>query len=357
MPESVRAVGLMSGTSRDGVDAALIRTDGDAVLTPEAFVSIPYASDTRARLAAAVRGERDAEPVAREITDLHADAVHRLLETAGVPRDDVSVVGFHGHTLHHDPANRRTHQIGDAARLAALTGMDVVADFRQADIAAGGQGAPLAPLYHRARTAGLARPLAVLNLGGVGNVTWLGADDGILAFDTGPGNALLDDLALARTGHAYDFEGALAGAGNVDATVRDRLLAHPFFDRAPPKSLDRDAFDPAPVADLGTEDAAATLVAFTTETVARALAHLPDTPARWLVAGGGRHNPVLMACLRDRLGAPVDPVETVGWNGDALEAEAFAYLAVRSLRGWPLSLPGTTGVLAPTSGGVLYRAA
>jgi anhydro-N-acetylmuramic acid kinase len=357
MPEPVRAVGLMSGTSRDGVDAALIRTDGDAALTPEAFVSVPYAPDTRARLAAAVRGEHAPEPVAREITDLHADAVHRLLHVAGIGRDDVSVVGFHGHTLHHDPANRRTHQIGDAARLAALTGIDVVADFRQADIAAGGQGAPLAPLYHRARTAGLARPLAVLNLGGVGNVTWLGADEGILAFDTGPGNALLDDLALERTGLAYDSEGALAAAGRVHPDVLDRLLAHPFFDRPPPKSLDRDAFDPAPVADLGTEDAAATLVAFTTETIARALAHLPEKPARWLVAGGGRHNPVLMARLRDRLGAPVDPVETVGWNGDALEGEAFAYLAVRSLRGWPLSRPETTGVPAPTRGGVLYRAA
>jgi len=356
MPEFRRAIGLMSGTSRDGVDAALVRTDGRDALVPEHFVSLAYPPATRARLAAAVRGEADVAPVAREITDRHADAVAALLDAAGVDARDVRLVGFHGHTLHHDPARRVTRQIGDAARLAARTGIDVVADFRQADVAAGGQGAPLAPLYHRVRTAGMARPLAVLNLGGVGNVTWLGAADGILAFDTGPGNALLDDLVLARTGAACDRDGALAGAGRADRAVLDRLLAHPFFDRTPPKSLDRDAFDPAPVAALTAPDAAATLVAFTAETVARALEYMPERPTRWLVAGGGRHNPAMMAALRDRLGAPVDAVETVGWNGDAIEADAFAYLAVRSLAGLPLSLPETTGVSAPTPGGVLYRA-
>jgi anhydro-N-acetylmuramic acid kinase len=356
MAQAVWAIGLMSGTSRDGVDAALIRSDGRDHLEPGPFVAYPYTPETRLRLAAAVRGEADVAAVTREITDLHADAVHQLLETAGLARGDVAVVGFHGHTLHHDPLRRRTHQIGDGRRLAALTGIDVVHDFRRADIDAGGQGAPLAPLYHWARTRALVPPLAVLNLGGVGNVSWIGADGALLAFDTGPGNALLDDLAWRRTGHPFDADGALAGAGRVHGDVLDRLLAHRFFDQPPPKSLDRDAFDPAPVDELPTEDAAATLAAFTAHTVGRARPHLPAPPARWLVSGGGRHNPVLMRDLREVLAAPVDPVEAVGWNGDALEAEAFAYLALRSRAGLPLSLPGTTGVPTPTTGGVLCPA-
>lgn len=350
------ALGLMSGTSRDGVDAALIRSDGSEALSPGAFITRRYEDDTRMRLAAAVRGEGDVAGVEREITDLHADAVHHLLEVAGLGADEVAVIGFHGHTLYHDPLRRQTRQIGDGARLARLTGIDVVHDFRSADVAAGGQGAPLAPLYHRVRTAGLARPLAVLNLGGVGNVTWLGADDTIVAFDTGPGNALLDDLAWRRTGHPFDAEGALSGAGRVEEAVLDELLAHPFFDAAPPKSLDRDAFDPGPVDDLSTPDAAATLAAFTARSVGLSRAHLPAPAARWLVAGGGRHNPVLMARLREVLGAPVDAVEAVGWNGDGVEAEAFAYLALRSRAGLPLSLPETTGVTVPTTGGRLVRA-
>ena len=361
MEDTVWALGLMSGTSRDGIDAALIHSDGRERLMPGTFLSVPYAPATRIRLAAAIRGEADVAAAEREITDLHADAVHRLLETAGVRRSEVRVAGFHGHTLFHDPARGQTRQIGDGARLAASTGIDVVNDFRSADTAAGGQGAPLAPLYHRVRTADLERPLAVLNLGGVGNVTWLGAGDrtdarNLLAFDTGPGNALLDDLAWRRTGHPFDAGGALAGAGEVHGAILDRLLAHPFFTKPPPKSLDRDAFDPEPVEALSTGDAAATLAAFTAASVRRALDHFPVPPLRWLIAGGGRHNPVLMAWLREALRAPVDPVEAVGWNGDGVEAEAFAYLALRSLAGLPLSLPRTTGVPEPQCGGRFHPA-
>ncbi len=352
MSELPLAVGLMSGTSRDGIDAALLRSDGEAVVEPVAFLGIPYDPDFRARLADAATGAADAAEVERALTERHAAAVEALLAHHGVRREAVRVVGFHGHTLHHDPARRRTWQIGDGALSARLTGIDTVNDFRAADVQAGGQGAPLAPLYHAARTAGLERPLAVLNLGGVGNVTWLGPEaQDILAFDTGPGNALLDDLVLRRTGRSFDEDGALAAAGRVAPDVLAELLNHPFFDLPPPKSLDRDAFDPAPVARLATEDAAATLAAFTAHAVARAVPHLPAPPRRWLVAGGGRRNPVLLDKLRQALEVPVEPVEAVGWNGDAIEAEAFAYLALRSLRGLPLSLPATTGVPAPMPGG------
>lgn len=351
------AVGLMSGTSLDGIDAAVVRTDGLDRVETGAFLTIPYDPAFRARLRACLGGRRPVAEVERDLTDAHADAVRRLLDAAGLSPAAVDRIGFHGHTILHAPEQRRTWQIGDGARLAARTGIAVVDDFRSADVAAGGQGAPLVPLFHRALAAALERPLAVLNLGGVGNVTWLGdgenkdADGAVLAFDTGPGNALVDDWVLAHTGQGFDAGGALAATGTVDAAALSALLAHSYFGRPAPKSLDRDAFDPTPVAGLGTADGAATLTAFTAHSVARAVALLPTPPVRWLVTGGGRHNRTLMAMLAVALGVPVEPVEAVGWNGDALEAQAFGYLAVRSRRGLPLSLPGTTGVPIPTTGG------
>ena len=387
MTEPVWAVGLMSGTSRDGIDAALIKSDGEGRVEPAAFLSHPYHPEFRTALArattqaAALSASQESAretgtppPIAeveRALTERHAEAVRALLEQAGLAAEQVRVVGFHGHTVHHAPRQRRTCQIGDGALLAALTGIDVVADFRSADVAAGGEGAPFAPLYHRARAAREQPPLAVLNLGGVGNVTWLGTHgpnnggkgDGavgsaVIAFDTGPANALLDDLVLQRTGSAFDRDGALAAAGTVRMEIVQSLLGHPYFALPPPKSLDRDAFPAAAlVAPLSTEDAAATLAAFTVASVARALEHFPEPPRRWLVTGGGRHNAVLMSQLRRTLGVPVEPVEAVGWNGDALEAEAFAYLALRSLAGQPLSLPTTTGVPEAMSGGCLFPAA
>ena len=259
----------------------------------------------------------------------------------------VDVIGFHGHTILHRPEERRTWQIGDGALLARLTGIDVVCDFRTADIAAGGQGAPLVPLFHAGLAAALEKPLAILNIGGVANVTWLGGDGAVLAFDTGPGNALIDDWALRHTGQPIDRDGALARHGHIDAARLAEFLAHPFFDRKPPKSLDRDDFARFADPDLSAADGAATLTAMTASAVARGAEHFPAAVRRWLVAGGGRHNPILMAALRQRLGVPVEPVEAVGWDGDALEAQAFAYLAVRSLDGAPLSLPSTTGVERP----------
>jgi len=240
--------------------------------------------------------------------------------------------------------------------LAKLTGIDVVNDFRSSDVASGGQGAPLVPLYHQALAAGLERPLAVINIGGVANVTWLGpgADD-ILAFDTGPGNALLDDWALTHTGKPVDEHGALARSGRVDEERVTRFLADPYFAAPPPKSLDRDHFASLAPEGLSPADGAATLCAMTAAAIALAPRHFPAPVKRWLVSGGGRRNPVLMKLLRAKLG-PVEPVEKAGWDGDALEAQAFGYLAVRSREGLPLSLPRTTGVKAPTTGGTLHRA-
>lgn len=344
-------VGLMSGTSMDGIDAALLRTDGIARVEPLAFLTIPYEDGFRADLRACLGGKGPVDAVERALTDAHAAAVRRLLEQAGVGPAAVDLIGFHGHTIHHAPERRRTWQIGDGPRLAAATGIAVVNDFRSADVAAGGQGAPLVPLFHRALAESLPRPLGVLNIGGVANVSWIGAGGSVVACDTGPGNALVDDWVLRHGGGRFDEGGALAAGGRVDEPALAALLRHPYFDRPAPKSLDRDAFDPAPVAGLSPADGAATLTAFTAEAVARTVPHLPEPPLRWLVCGGGRHNATLMAMLAGRLGVPVAAVESVGWDGDALEAQAFGYLAVRSRLGLPLSEPATTGVPAPTTGG------
>jgi len=354
----LRAIGLMSGTSLDGIDAAVLETDGVRVAAAGHRLTEAYPADVRARLKA-VLGGGAADAVAaveRELTERHAAAVARLMAEAGLAAADVDVIGFHGHTILHRPEARRTWQIGDGPLLAARTGIDVVADFRAADVAAGGQGAPFAPLYHAALCRDLAKPVAVLNLGGVGNVTWIGDGEAMLAFDTGPGNALLDDWAQRHTGRPCDVDGALAAAGQADAALLARLLAHPYFVKAPPKSLDRDDFSAAAVDGLAPADGAATLAAFTCASVAAARAHFPAPARRWVVTGGGRRNPVLMRGLAHTLGVPVEPIEAIGADGDALEAQAFAFLAVRSLAGLPLSVPGTTGVPRPMTGGRLFRA-
>jgi anhydro-N-acetylmuramic acid kinase len=352
----------MSGTSLDGIDVALLETDGVAHVTAGPSMTVPYPEDFRERLRG-VLGEAGAvgtiAAVEAELTRLHGGAVEQFLASQNGLAPDI--VGLHGHTILHRPVERRTRQLGDGAALARQLGIDVVADFRSADVAAGGEGAPFAPLYHAALATPLPKPLAVLNLGGVGNVTWIGgpqmAEQGtILAFDTGPGNALIDDWIRRQTGAAADFDGAHAAAGRVSESHVARFLEHPYFARLPPKSLDRDDFRDASPETLSLPDGAATLTEMTAAAVAAAGRHFPDPAREWLVCGGGRHNPALMAALARRLKAPVRPVEAVGWNGDALEAQAFAYLAVRSAKGLPLSLPSTTGVPWPMPGGRLFRA-
>ncbi|MBL3568812.1 anhydro-N-acetylmuramic acid kinase [Rhodovulum sulfidophilum] len=354
---TVRVLGTMSGTSLDGVDAALIETDGKTVFGFGPSAYRPYSPEERAVLAAALGGwpgDPGVAEAAAVVEAAHAEVMGRI------PGADLA--GVHGQTLAHDPGGRGTHQAGDGAALARALGLPVVWDFRSADVAAGGQGAPLAPFYHFAcaRRAGLTAPVAFLNLGGVGNLTWVDPgrarpeDEGaLLAFDTGPANAPIDDLMRARLDRSCDHDGALAAGGRVEEAVLAWLLEQPYFRAPPPKSLDRNAFSGLMdrVAGLNDADAAATLAAVVAASVAAGIALCPVRPARLLVTGGGRRNPVLMRMISARTGLSVEPVEALGLDGDMLEAQAFAYLAVRVARGLPTSCPGTTGVDRPVSGG------
>lgn len=357
-----RAVGAISGTSMDGIDVSIVETDGRGFVKAGAGRTFPYAPALRAALleviADAERAETD--PLAEleaAVTDAHCDAVALFLKENAIDPASVDLAGLHGQTVWHRPEKRFTRQLLDGPRAAKRLGMDVVNRFRHADVAAGGEGAPFAPLYHAALASGLERPLMVLNLGGVGNVTFIGAGEPI-AFDTGPANALIDDWVMKRLSLAFDEAGRVAASGRPDAALVATMMENPFFDRAPPKSLDRNDFHRRAqiVESLGVADGAATLAAFTVEATAAALRHVPERPKRWLVTGGGRLNPVLMRMLAKRLGVPVEPVEAVGWNGDFLEAQLFGYLAVRSVLGLPLSVPTTTGVPAPMCGGELHPA-
>lgn len=367
MTKALTAIGLMSGTSMDGVDVALIVTDGDTISAFGPTGSRVYRLDERQTIAAAaaeaakITSREDRPGVIGEaeriVTDAHAVAVETFLAENRIDPSMVDVVGFHGQTILHRPKKRLTVQIGDGRSLADRLGIDVVYDFRGHDVASGGQGAPFVPAYHQALVdrEKLDMPVAVLNLGGVGNVTWIGAGEP-LAFDTGPANALIDDWVAARTGKGFDENGLLAAAGKVDERLLSILMGGLYFSRKPPKSLDRNDFDSAPLAGLSVEDGAATLTAFTAASVARARDWFPAPAKRWIVVGGGACNPTLMAMLAERLEVPVDAGADIGWSGDHVEAQAFAYLAVRSLRGLPLSYPTTTGVSEPMTGGSLVRA-
>jgi len=349
------AIGLMSGTSLDGVDAAWIETDGERIGALGPAITLPYDDALRGllrdlldRAPTLASDDADLRRATALLTQRHAEAVRALGR-------DATIVGFHGQTILHRPDARRTWQIGDAALLARHTGLPVAHDFRSADVAAGGEGAPLAPVFHAALAAPLPKPLAVLNIGGVANVTWIGADGALVAFDTGPGNGPLDDWTRRHTTRAYDADGRLASSGTVDAGVLGRLLADPYFARPAPKSLDRLDFARTLAASgldaLSPADGAATLAAFIAGAVAAA--PLPAPPVTWIVCGGGRRNPVIMRALRAALAAPVEPAEAHGWDGDAIEAQCFGLLAARVKRGLPLTYPGTTGVAAPLAGGAI----
>jgi anhydro-N-acetylmuramic acid kinase len=350
----MRVIGLMSGTSLDGVDAAVVETDGEAIFGFGPSLTLPYPKAFRAALRKLLDDSHAGAPVAsasveQELTRLHVDAVRAL----GVAAE---LIGFHGQTILHAPERGVTWQIGDAAMLARETGLPVAYDFRGADVAAGGQGAPLVPVFHAALAAELARPVLVVNIGGVANVTLvpdgaIGDGGGLVACDTGPGGALLDDFMLARTGAAMDVDGATALSGVADEAIVRALLADPFFALPAPKSLDRLRFAGALglVAGLSTADGAATLAAFTARAIAGVT--LPAAPVRVLVAGGGRRNAAIMAALRAAFAVSVAAVEAVGWDGDALEAQCFGFLAARVARGLALSFPGTTGVARPMAGG------
>ena len=430
----MRAIGLMSGTSMDGIDVALLDTDGEGKVERGPGASYPYAASTRARIAAAIEAARELErrddrrgilgEVDAELTRLHATAVTRFLAANKLASAAIDVIGFHGQTVLHRPRLTRrsivvdgtaaggggrtvaggggrtaaggsvretpaggggtkttvaandpgqltavTHvtpiteeriltvQLGDGAALAEATGIDVVHDMRAADCAAGGQGAPLVPAYHRALAIGLRRlPLAFVNVGGVANITYVGGDGRLIAFDTGPGNALLDDLMAKRTGAAHDADGATAARGQAHDDYVAEYMRHSHFSLVPPKSLDRNAFALELVDALPLEDAAATLTAFTAASIGAARAFLPDEPALWIVCGGGRRNRTLMRMLAGHVQNAVVPAEGVSLDGDHMEAQAWAYLAVRCVKGLPITFPGTTGAPRPLPGGLLARA-
>ena len=360
---------MMSGTSLDGVDIAMIETDGEAIAAFGPTDYRAYADHERELLLEALaagkfltgRAERPGILAEAEafVTRVHAETVLAFLESTGIDPATIAVVGFHGQTVLHKPQTRLTVQIGDGAALAERLGLPVAYDFRARDVAAGGQGAPVVPVYHEALARGLDRPhpIAVLNVGGVANVTYV--DGGLpIACDTGPGNALIDDFMRARTGAPLDRDGDQAARGRVDEAFVARVLAHAFF-RAPyPKSLDRNAFAFANLGlpEFSVADGAATLSALTAASVARVVPHLPQPPRAWIVCGGGARNPTLMRMLAERLvPASVETADAVGWSADAIEAQAFAYLAVRTLRGLPLTFPTTTGVPEPMPGGLLAR--
>ncbi|KNG95496.1 anhydro-N-acetylmuramic acid kinase [Pseudaestuariivita atlantica] len=347
----------MSGTSLDGVDAAVIDTDGHAIHGFGEHTYRAYSNAEQSVLRAALGrwpGD-DLSEAAKVVHDAHVAALSGL---------EAEVVGFHGQTLAHDPRGRGTHQLGDGQALADALGRPVVWDFRSADVALGGEGAPLAPFFHFAcaRWIGAVRPLAFLNLGGVGNITWIDpsrdapeAPGALLAFDTGPANAPINDLMMTRRGLTHDADGALAAQGEVEEGALELFLDDPYFPRIPPKSLDRDSF--ATMLDLVRElddaDAAATMTGMAAAAVMQGVEHCPEPPERLLVTGGGRHNPVMMQMLAAGLDCPVEPVEAVGLDGDMLEAQAFAFLAVRVARGLPTSCPSTTGVPAKVGGGTV----
>ena len=359
----VWALGCMSGTSMDGVDAALIETDGDRIVSfgPAAFEA--FTDDQRRVLARALGKWPDAPevaPAARIVEAVHLAVINRLMQDDPMP----VLLGFHGQTFAHDPRGLGTHQAGDGQALAQTLGLPVVWDFRTADVKLGGEGAPLAPFFHHAcaRYIKADAPLVFLNLGGVGNVTWVDPSHSApetpgacLAFDTGPANAPLDDLMQNRHGKSRDEGGLLALSGTAENAIVDAFLSHSYFQRMPPKSLDRNDFPdlPALVADLPDADALRTLAACAAAAVARGLEHCPTAPTRVLVTGGGRHNAALMAELRARVPMDVDNIDSTGLNGDMLEAQAFGYLAVRVARGLTTSSPTTTGVAAAVGGGVI----
>jgi anhydro-N-acetylmuramic acid kinase len=360
-------IGLMSGTSLDGVDVAMIETDGKRVNAFGPSGYRPYTETERRVLLQALTEaihlpQRDARPgilreAERVVTVAHAEAVASFTSHNRIAFEDIDIVGFHGQTVLHRPAERMTVQIGDAAALAKAIHIPVMHDFRAADIAAGGQGAPFVPVYHRALAQSLERagPMVVLNIGGVSNITYIDGDV-LIACDSGPGNALLDDFMYRVTAQRFDCDGRMAAQGKVDEDWIAQALKHPFFSLPPPKSLDRNDFASLVLRDMPPADGAATLTALTAAAVARVLPLLPKRPRSWIVAGGGARNLTMLRMLRERLpAATVEAADTLGWSTDAIEAQAFGFLAARGLKGLPLSYPATTGVPMPMTGGVIAR--
>ena len=369
--QPIWAVGLMTGTVLDGnIDVALIKTDGETIERFGAYTLAPYTREIRDQLeqaqAEALKWNfKGPDPsifaiAEASLTRAQSEAVRDLVREAGLMLEEIGIVGFHGQTvLHRAPQPGRigdTRQLGDGKLMRNLLGVPVAYDFRSADVRAGGQGAPLAALYHKALLGMIGATdgkTAVLNLGGVGNVTWWDGKDALIAFDTGPANAPINDFIKARQLGDMDRDGALALSGKVDEERLATLLEHPYMTAPYPKSLDRFDFSAKMADGLGDADGAATLTAFTTSAVGKALDLLPVRPERLIVCGGGRHNPAIMKMLAERAGVTIATAEVVGWRGDAVEAECFGFLAARVLQGLPISFPTTTGAPEPMTGGIV----
>ncbi len=356
MNMTMTALGLMSGTSMDGIDVAVIRTDGEHECRKLYGKTFPYNPDTQALIKACIGLRDENDPRIREaelaVTKEHALACQDALGKF----PEIELIGFHGQTIWHAPEEGLTRQIGSGQLLSDMTKRKVVYDFRSNDMKHGGQGAPLMPLYHAAKARGLPRPIVIANIGGVSNITWIGkGENNILAFDTGPGNALLNDWMEWQTDIPMDKDGKASAKGRIDFDWIKEQMAHPYFKAKPPKALDRQDFT---VKGLETkwsrDDGAATLSMFTATCLAAAAEYLPETPAMWVITGGGRHNPVIMKNIKSLIkNSEVVTAEAAAWNGDSLEAEGFAYLAVRSVNKMPLSFPKTTGCTEPVTGGVI----
>lgn len=361
------AIGLMSGTSLDGIDATLIKTDGIQVKPFGTPLNRVYSKQERDILKDALREARnEVRPTKKNthineteklITDLHVEVVKELIEQNNLLAEDIDVIGFHGQTLLHGPAEGWSWQIGDGKRLAQELNIPVVSDLRGFDVANGGQGAPLLPVYHQSLFVGKEAnyPVGLINFGGVANITWVGGGghDDLIAFDTGPANALLDDWIRKNTDMIYDEDGKVSAKGTIHQDLIDNWMDNEYFSALPPKSLDRDDFNVDEVNSLSLEDGAATLAAFSVECLKAASEQCPKAANNWYVCGGGSHNPTIMAMLNDALGGNVEPVSAIGFDGDYVEAEGFAYMAVRRLYDLPITFPGTTGISKPSTGGVL----
>ncbi len=354
------SLGLMSGTSIDGIDVALIKTDGDKSITLGPTLCVSYVSEFQEKLQSILGITEKTEAVEiieKQLTTLHAEAIEMLLKKFHIQKKDIDVVGFHGHTILHQSPKKypkgRTWQIGNCQLLADLTELTVVGNLRENDVAHGGEGAPLVPVFQQALCKALEKPLVIINIGGVANITWIDNYD-LIAFDTGPGNALIDNWIYQHTGQRYDKGGKIAKEGMIDKVLLEKWLQHPYFSLTPPKSLDRLDFDFSPQG-LSLESGAATLTAFTVESIMEGLKYLPQKPKTIFVAGGGRHNQTLMDLLKERCASiPVEAIDSLGWSSDFLEAQAFAYLAKRSLLRLPITFPKTTGAPYPMKGGITY---
>lgn len=358
MGYGMKALGLMSGTSLDGIDAAIIETDGYTIHAFGPSITLEYPEFVRDMIRDVISGQGDVLATEKVITEYHAKAVKQLLESNQMDSSEIDVIGFHGQTIIHRPDEAITWQIGNGSLLAQQTGIDVVCDFRRMDMTLGGQGAPLVPIFHKALFHDEDLPLVVVNIGGVSNVTWIGNNDAIMAFDTGPGNALINDYMVSNVGKNFDEGGQLAAKGKIHYHLVEAVLKDGFFAQKPPKSLDRNRFCNREFSDvingLATEDAVATLSYLTARTIAFSETHFPNAPKKWIITGGGRLNLFILEELQGLVSGEVLSIDHYGFNGDDIEAQAFGYLAVRSLKHLPITFPDTTGASHAVTGGAFY---